>query len=174
MISGFHHFSIACSDADRSAAFYRDVFGMTPVSDRDVPPGGFVEQVSGVAGAHVRIVHLRGYGFNFELLEYRAPRDLYREVGRARANVQDTRVRRQGERVHCPVAPAFIEACAEDVVEEVVARRNLGKDPANIGAFPCSAGCCRTRFDGIEPGRSHREEKSPSAINAATLRWSEL
>jgi len=74
MISGFHHFSIACSDADRSAAFYCDVFGLEPVSDRDVPPGGFVERVTGVAGAHVRIVHLRGYGFNFELLEYRAPR----------------------------------------------------------------------------------------------------
>lgn len=74
MISGFHHFSIACSDADRSVAFYRDVFGMEPVSDRDVPPGGFVERVTGVAGAHVRIVHLRGYGFNFELLEYRAPK----------------------------------------------------------------------------------------------------
>lgn len=74
MISGFHHFSIACSDADRSAAFYRDVFGMEPISDRDVPSGGFVERVTGVPGAHVRIVHLRGHGFNFELLEYREPR----------------------------------------------------------------------------------------------------
>jgi catechol 2,3-dioxygenase-like lactoylglutathione lyase family enzyme len=74
VISGFHHFSIACSDADRSSAFYRDVFGMEPISDRDVPAGGFVEKVTGVRGAHVRIVHLRGYGFNFELLEYRAPR----------------------------------------------------------------------------------------------------
>ncbi len=73
MITGFHHFSIACSDAGRSAAFYRDVFGMEQVSEREVPEGGFVEQVTGVAGAVVRIVHLRGYGFNFELLQYRAP-----------------------------------------------------------------------------------------------------
>lgn len=74
MISGFHHFSIACSDADRSTAFYRDLFGMELVSDREALPGGFVERVTGVAGAHVRIVHLRGHGFNFELLEYLAPR----------------------------------------------------------------------------------------------------
>ena len=74
MITDFHHFSISSSDADRSIEFYRDVFGMELVSDREVPAGGFVEEVTGVAGANVRIVHLRGYGFNFELLEYKAPR----------------------------------------------------------------------------------------------------
>ena len=37
-------------------------------------PGGFVEEVTGVEGARVRIVHLRGHGLNFELLEYREPR----------------------------------------------------------------------------------------------------
>lgn len=74
MITGFHHFSIACADADRSIAFYRDNFGMEVVSDRTVEPGGFVERVTGVAGSRVRIVHLRGHGFNFELLEYREPR----------------------------------------------------------------------------------------------------
>jgi catechol 2,3-dioxygenase-like lactoylglutathione lyase family enzyme len=74
MITGFHHFSITCSDADRSIAFYRDGFGMELVSDRIVEPGGFVERVTGVAGARVRIVHLSGHGFNFELLEYGEPR----------------------------------------------------------------------------------------------------
>ena len=71
MITGIHHFSIACADADRSLVFYRDVFGMRVLSDRDVEPDGFVERVTGVAGAHVRIVHLQGYGVNFELLEYK-------------------------------------------------------------------------------------------------------
>lgn len=74
MITGFHHFSIACSDADRSVAFYRDLFGMRVVSDREVEPGGFVERVTGVGGARVRIVHLSGHGANFELLEYKEPR----------------------------------------------------------------------------------------------------
>jgi catechol 2,3-dioxygenase-like lactoylglutathione lyase family enzyme len=74
VITGFHHFSIACSNADRSIAFYRELFGMEPIADREVEPGGFVERVTGVCGARVRIVHLRGHGFNFELLEYKEPR----------------------------------------------------------------------------------------------------
>lgn len=74
MITGFLHFEISTGDADRAIAFYRDVFGMELYREREVEPGGFVEQVTGVEGARVRIVHMRGYGFNFELLEYREPR----------------------------------------------------------------------------------------------------
>ena len=74
MIVGFHHFSIGCSDADRSLAFYRDHFGMELVSDRTIEPGGYVEHVTGVPAARVRIVHMRGHGSNFELLEYQEPR----------------------------------------------------------------------------------------------------
>jgi catechol 2,3-dioxygenase-like lactoylglutathione lyase family enzyme len=74
VITGFHHFSLACSDADLSIEFYREVFGMELLTDRVIPAGGFVERVTGVPGASVRIVHLQGHGFNFELLEYRSPR----------------------------------------------------------------------------------------------------
>jgi catechol 2,3-dioxygenase-like lactoylglutathione lyase family enzyme len=74
VITGIHHFSITCADVDRSLAFYRDLFGLRVLSDREVEADGFVERVTGVAGAHVRIVHLQGYGANFELLEYKAPR----------------------------------------------------------------------------------------------------
>ncbi len=74
MITGFHHVSIACSRADRALGFYRDLFGMQPIADRVVPSGGFVQRVTGVPGARVRIVHLRGHGFNLELLEYEQPR----------------------------------------------------------------------------------------------------
>ena len=73
MITGFHHFEITTADADRQAAFYGEHFGMQLVSDREIPPGGFTEKVTGVAGARVRIVHLRGWGVNFELLEYPEP-----------------------------------------------------------------------------------------------------
>jgi catechol 2,3-dioxygenase-like lactoylglutathione lyase family enzyme len=73
VITGLLHFGITCSDADRSLAFYRDVFGMRLLSDRIVPKGGFVEQVTGVDGAHVRIVHLQGYGTNVELIEWLEP-----------------------------------------------------------------------------------------------------
>ena len=74
MITGLHHFSLSCSDADRSIAFYRDLFGLRVVADREVEPGGFVERVTGVPGGRVRIVHLQGYGANVELLEFREPR----------------------------------------------------------------------------------------------------
>jgi lactoylglutathione lyase len=74
VITGIHHFSISCSDADRSLAFYRDVFGLEVIADREVEPHGFVEQVTGVPVARVRIVHLQGYGVNFELLEFKEPR----------------------------------------------------------------------------------------------------
>ena len=74
MITGIHHFSIGCSNADRSVAFYRDLFGMELISDREVESGGFVERVTGVPGAHVRLVHMQGHGLNFELIEYLAPR----------------------------------------------------------------------------------------------------
>ena len=53
-ITGFHHFSLTCADADRSIAFYRDVFGLSLVGDRVVEPGGFVADVTGIEGAAVR------------------------------------------------------------------------------------------------------------------------
>jgi catechol 2,3-dioxygenase-like lactoylglutathione lyase family enzyme len=74
MITGVHHLSLSCSDAERSLAFYRDLFGMEVVSDRETEAGGFVERVTGIDGARVRIVHLHGHGLNLELLEYKAPR----------------------------------------------------------------------------------------------------
>jgi glyoxylase I family protein len=74
LITGFLHFAYSCADADRSIAFYRDNLGMELVADRVVPGGGYVEAVTGIAGARVRIVHLQGYGFNLELLEYEEPR----------------------------------------------------------------------------------------------------
>jgi catechol 2,3-dioxygenase-like lactoylglutathione lyase family enzyme len=73
VINGLLHFGITCSDADRSLAFYRDLFGMRLVADRVVPRGGFVEKVTGVAGAEVRLVHLQGYGVNVELIQYLNP-----------------------------------------------------------------------------------------------------
>jgi catechol 2,3-dioxygenase-like lactoylglutathione lyase family enzyme len=72
MITGVHHFALSVSDADRSTAFYRD-FGLEVVSDREVE-GGYVEEITGVPGASIRLVHLSGYGHNLELLEYRRPR----------------------------------------------------------------------------------------------------
>ena len=47
-------------------------FAFELVSDREVE-GGYVEEITGIEGAHVRLAHLSGYGHNLELLEYRSP-----------------------------------------------------------------------------------------------------
>ncbi len=72
MITEIHHFSLAVSDMERSLAFYR-LFGLELVSDRDVE-GDYVERITAVPGAHVRLAHLSGYGHNLELLEYKRSR----------------------------------------------------------------------------------------------------
>lgn len=58
---------------ERSLAFYRDLFGLELSSDREVERD-YVERITGVAGAHQRIVHLNAYGQRVELLEYKYPR----------------------------------------------------------------------------------------------------
>lgn len=73
MITGIHHFALTVSDMDRSMAFYRDLFGLEVLSDRAVERD-YVEEITAVPGAHLRIVHLRGYGAQVELLQYLAPR----------------------------------------------------------------------------------------------------
>jgi catechol 2,3-dioxygenase-like lactoylglutathione lyase family enzyme len=72
MITGIHHTGITVTDAERSIAFYGGLFGLEVVSDREVAQG-YVEQITGVHGAHIRLVHLQGYGQRVELLEYKSP-----------------------------------------------------------------------------------------------------
>lgn len=78
MITGIHHFALTVSDMDRSVAFYRDLFGLTLLSDR-VVDRDYVERITAVPDARVRIVHLRGFEQQVELLQYLRPH------GKARA-----------------------------------------------------------------------------------------
>lgn len=71
-IRGVHHVSFTVSEMDRSLAFYRDGLGFEMLNDRTVR-GPFPETVSGLEGAHMRIVHLRGHGQGLELIQYYAP-----------------------------------------------------------------------------------------------------
>jgi len=73
VITGIHHFALTVFDMDRSIAFYSGLFGLEVASDREVERG-YVEQITAVPGAHVRLVHMSGYGQRLELLEYKAPR----------------------------------------------------------------------------------------------------
>lgn len=71
MITGVHHFALTVADVDRSVTFYGG-FGFELVSDREVE-GDYVEQITGVPGAHLRLTHMHGFGHNLELLQYKAP-----------------------------------------------------------------------------------------------------
>jgi catechol 2,3-dioxygenase-like lactoylglutathione lyase family enzyme len=73
MITGIHHTALTVADMERSLAFYCDLFGLEVQSDREVERD-YVEVITGVPGAHQRLVHLWGYGQRIELLEYKAPR----------------------------------------------------------------------------------------------------
>jgi catechol 2,3-dioxygenase-like lactoylglutathione lyase family enzyme len=73
VITGIHHFALTVHDMERSLAFYCGLFGLEVASDRTVERD-YVEQITAVPGAHVRLVHLSGYGLCVELLEYLEPR----------------------------------------------------------------------------------------------------
>jgi catechol 2,3-dioxygenase-like lactoylglutathione lyase family enzyme len=72
VITGIHHCALTVSNMERALGFYRDLFGLEVASDRE--DADYVERITGVPGAHLRLVHLTGYGYRIELLEYLAPR----------------------------------------------------------------------------------------------------
>jgi catechol 2,3-dioxygenase-like lactoylglutathione lyase family enzyme len=47
VITGIHHFALTVSDMDRSLAFYRDLFGLEVLSDREVERD-YVEEITAV------------------------------------------------------------------------------------------------------------------------------
>lgn len=69
MITGFNHTSFTVPDIDKAVRFWRDVLGFdsAPVVERR---GAWVEKVTGVAGARIKVVHLHGYGHHMEFIEY--------------------------------------------------------------------------------------------------------
>jgi glyoxylase I family protein len=67
-IRGFSHVCVRVSDMDRSLAFYVDVLGFDVVFDVELS-GASLEQVTGEAGAHGRMVGGLLGGTTVELLE---------------------------------------------------------------------------------------------------------
>ena len=66
------HTGITVSNLERSLAFWRDVLGFE-LSHRPHQTGELASEITGVAGAEISIVVLKGYGHKIELLEYVAP-----------------------------------------------------------------------------------------------------
>lgn len=69
MITGFNHTSFTVRDLDKALAFWVGALGFeaASVSTRH---GRWQEDVTGVAGAELRVAHLYGHGAHMELIEY--------------------------------------------------------------------------------------------------------
>lgn len=55
----YAHTNITVCEFDRMVAFYRDVFGCTPTMETETLTGDWVADITGVAGAQLRVLHLR-------------------------------------------------------------------------------------------------------------------
>ena len=69
MITGFNHTSFTVPDITLAVSFWSDVLGFacSGIVERR---GAWVEAVTGVAGARIKVAHLHGYGHHMEFIEY--------------------------------------------------------------------------------------------------------
>lgn len=74
MITGFNHTSFTVADLERAVRFWRDTLGFEgSIVERQ---GAWVEKVTGVPGARIKVAHLCGYNHHMEFIEYiDGPRD---------------------------------------------------------------------------------------------------
>ena len=72
MITSVNHTSFTVSDLDRSVSFYRDLLGMELISLTGRDPG-FVERITGIPGANVKVAYLQAPGHRLELIQYFGP-----------------------------------------------------------------------------------------------------
>jgi glyoxylase I family protein len=68
------HTGFTVTNLERSLAFWQDVLGFE-ISHRAHHTGDLASKATGVAGAEISLVVLKGYGHKIELLEYHAPPD---------------------------------------------------------------------------------------------------
>jgi lactoylglutathione lyase len=72
MITSVNHTSFTVGDLDRSIAFYRDLLGMELMSLAGRDPA-FVEKITGIPGANLKVAYLQAPGHRLELIQYFSP-----------------------------------------------------------------------------------------------------
>jgi len=72
MITTVNHTSFTVSDLDRSISFYRDLLGMELISLAGRDPA-FVEKVTGIPAAKLKVAYLQAPGHRLELIQYLSP-----------------------------------------------------------------------------------------------------
>ena len=68
-LTSINHTSFTVSNAKAIAEWYREILDFTILSD-ETRPRDYSEKVTGIAGADLRIVYIRGGEYNIELVEY--------------------------------------------------------------------------------------------------------
>ncbi len=85
-----NHTSFTVSDAEAVAGWYCEMLGFSVVSD-EVRPRDYSEKVTGIRGASLRVVYMRGGGYLVELVQY--------YVGAPGVKI-DSRHEQRGQRAH--------------------------------------------------------------------------
>lgn len=73
-MTALHHTGLTVRDLDRSLGFYRDLLGMQVLFEQE-KKGGYLAEIVGYQGAHVRMAHLAfpGGGHRVELFQFLEP-----------------------------------------------------------------------------------------------------
>ncbi len=84
VVFGAHHTCFTVADMNRSLAFYRDLLGLTVISERPAVTAGYFRTIIGYPDAVVYAVVLQipGTTHLLELLEYKHPRGMPQDATR--------------------------------------------------------------------------------------------
>ncbi|MFN8377388.1 MAG: VOC family protein [Anaerolineae bacterium] len=83
-IIGAHHTCFTVADMSRSLAFYRDLLGLTVISEREAVTAGYFRSIIAYPDAvvHAVLLQIPGTTHLLELLEYKQPRGVPQDVTR--------------------------------------------------------------------------------------------
>jgi catechol 2,3-dioxygenase-like lactoylglutathione lyase family enzyme len=130
MIVGFNHTSFTVADLDLAVRFWSKLgFEGSGIVEREA---AWVGDVTGVAGARIRVAHLYGYGHHMEFIEYG---EGGRENPTALPNLPGTG--------HVCLDVEDIHATYEDLLSEGASRLGKMTEINHPGMTPCSAGYLR-------------------------------
>ena len=73
MIQKVNHVSITVKDLDQVVAWFRDVFGLTKVLPTYEHKSQYIESVTGLPGAHLRVGKVQVGDFVLEFIQYLSP-----------------------------------------------------------------------------------------------------
>ena len=73
MIQKLNHVSITVKDLDQVVAWFRDVLGITKVWPTYEYKGPFIDSITGLSGAHLKVGKVEVEGFILEFIQYLSP-----------------------------------------------------------------------------------------------------